>query len=78
MLTVDRSFLHSTLWHEDIHVRVLYITMVGLMNEDGVVEEVTLPQIARMAGLGIGECTTAMKRITDLYFDYLEPGWQKR
>lgn len=55
------SILHSTIWSEPDHVRILWITMLAMSNKHGEVES-SIPGLARMAGKSIEETEDAIQR----------------
>lgn len=55
------SILHSTIWSEPDHVRLVWITMLAMSNRYGDVEA-SVPGLARMAGKSIDETEDAIQR----------------
>lgn len=55
------SILHSTIWSEPDHVRIVWITMLAMSNRYGDVEA-SVPGLARMAGKSLDETEDAIAR----------------
>jgi len=55
------SILHSTIWSEPNHVRILWITMLAMANKDGDVAA-SVPGLAKMAGISLEETEDALAR----------------
>ena len=53
--------LDSTIWREDDKTRILWITMLAMANQHGVVE-CTIPGLADRARISIKECESALQR----------------
>lgn len=56
------SIVASTIWREDDKTRLVWITMLAMKNERHVVEA-SLPGLADMARVTIGECEAAVKKL---------------
>jgi hypothetical protein len=56
------SLIHSTIWREKDHVRLVWITMLAMVNRHGVVEA-SLPGVADAARVTIEECEEAIARL---------------
>jgi len=56
------SIITSTIWQEDNQTRILWITMLALSDPDGRVEG-SIPGLARMAGISITECQSALDKL---------------
>ncbi len=54
------SILASTIWGEDQATRIVWITMLAMADRDGVVSA-SVPGLAHMAQVGVGECRSALK-----------------
>lgn len=54
-----RSLIHSTVWRESNHVRCVWITMLAMVNRNGIVEA-SLPGLADAARVTIEECEEAL------------------
>jgi len=57
-----KSLITSTIWREDNCTRILWITMLAVSDADGNVEG-SIPGIAHLAGISIGECETSLKTL---------------
>lgn len=55
------SIIHSTIWSEPDHVRIVWITMLAMSNRYGDVDS-SIPGLARMAGKSIEETEDAINR----------------
>lgn len=53
------SIVHSTIWREANHVRIVWITMLALKDRDGVVEA-SVPGLADAARVTLSECKAAL------------------
>lgn len=53
------SIVHSTIWREPNHVRVVWVTMLALADRDGVVEA-SLPGLADASRVTLDECKEAL------------------
>lgn len=53
------SILDSTIWQEEDYVRITWITMLAMANNDGVVEA-SIPGLAKRAGVSIEQCLEAL------------------
>lgn len=53
--------LESTIWREDDKTRILWITMLAMANQHGIVES-TIPGLADRARITLDECETALER----------------
>lgn len=54
------SIVASTIWQESKETKVVWITMLAMKNRDQVVES-SIPGLAKMAGVTIPECESALK-----------------
>jgi hypothetical protein len=57
------SIVHSTVWREPDHVRIVWVTMLALSDADGYVGA-SLPGLADAARVPIGMCTEAIARLS--------------
>lgn len=55
------SILGSTIWREDPATKVVWITLLALADQDGIVES-SIPGLANYAGVGIAETETALQK----------------
>lgn len=58
------SLIHSTIWREPDHVRIVWMTMLAMADRDGVVEA-SVPGLADAARKSIPETEAALARLTD-------------
>lgn len=58
------SIVHSTIWQEPDHVRLVWVTMLAMANRDGVVEA-SVPGLARAAGESIEDTEDALRRFQE-------------
>jgi len=56
------SIVHSTIWREENHVRLVWITMLAMADKDGVVEA-SIPGLADAARVTLEECCEALERL---------------
>ncbi len=54
------SIIHSTVWQADLHVKVVWITLLAMADEDGNVWS-SIPGLAKAAGVSIEQCTEALR-----------------
>ena len=59
---IQSSILQSTIWREENHVRILWITILTLSDKNGVVEG-SIPGLADMARISIQECEDGLSRL---------------
>ncbi len=59
------SLIHSTIWREPDHVRLVWITMMAMVNRDGVVEA-SLPGLADAARVTIEQCEDALAKFHEV------------
>jgi hypothetical protein len=59
---IQSSILQSTIWREENHVRILWITMLTLSDKEGVVEG-SIPGLADIARITIEECKDGLNRL---------------
>jgi hypothetical protein len=62
------SIVTSTIWREPASTRLVWITMLALVNKDGVVEA-SVPGLAHVANVSLPDCETALMHLSqpDLY-----------
>lgn len=53
--------VHSTIWQEDHPTRVLWVTMLAMADQDGIVYA-TVPGLANIARITLGECERALRK----------------
>lgn len=53
------SIVHSTVWREPNHVRIVWVTMLALANKHGLVEA-SVPGLADAARVSLDECKAAL------------------
>ena len=53
------SIVHSTIWREPDHVRLVWITMLALARKDGIVDA-SLPGLADVARVSVADCEKAL------------------
>lgn len=53
------SLIHSTLWQEGLHVKVVWITMLAMADSNGEVYA-SIPGLAKAAGVSIPQCEEAL------------------
>jgi hypothetical protein len=58
------SLIHSTIWREPDHVRIVWMTMLAMADRDGVVEA-SVPGLADAARKSIPETEAALARLTE-------------
>jgi hypothetical protein len=55
------QILDSTVWREDDHARILWITMLAMADRDGIVQS-SIPGLADRARISIEHCEAGLKR----------------
>lgn len=55
------SILDSTIWLEDLHVKVVWITMLAMSDRDGIVEG-SIPGLAKRAGVAVPQCEESLDK----------------
>lgn len=53
------SLIHSTLWQEDLHIKVVWVTMLAMADSNGEVYA-SIPGLAKAAGVTIPQCEEAL------------------
>lgn len=56
------SIIHSTIWQQPAHVRLVWITMLAMKDAHGVVEA-SVPGLAKAAGYSVGETEQALAHL---------------
>ncbi len=56
------SIVHSTIWREADHIRLVWITMLAMKDKDGIIEA-SLPGLADCARVSIDECKEALEHL---------------
>jgi len=56
------SLIHSTVWREDDHVRLVWITMLAMADRDGLVEA-SIPGLAAAALVSLEQCESALEKL---------------
>lgn len=56
------SIVHSTIWREPNHIRLVWITMLALKDRDGIVEA-SIPGLADVARVSLEECEQALAKL---------------
>jgi hypothetical protein len=57
------TIVHSTVWREDMHVKVVWITMLALANRNGVVEA-SVPGLADASRVPLELCEQALEKLS--------------
>lgn len=57
------SIIYSTIWQEDYPTRILWITMLSIQDEDGLVEA-SVHGLANAANITIEECEASLNKLT--------------
>jgi hypothetical protein len=58
---LDHGIVRSTMWCEPYHARILWITMLALTDQDGIVEA-SVPGLAHTARITLEECEDGLAR----------------
>jgi hypothetical protein len=56
------TIVHSTVWREEMHVKVVWVTMLALANRNGIVE-VSVPGLADVSRVTVDQCREALIRL---------------
>jgi hypothetical protein len=56
------SLIHSTIWDEADHVRIVWVTMLALADRDGLVEA-SVPGLAKAARVALEACEEALAKL---------------
>lgn len=56
-----QSIVHSTVWQEEMHVKVVWVTMLALADRNGCVNA-SEPGLAKAAGVSLEQCLDALAR----------------
>lgn len=57
------SIVHSTIWREELHVKVVWVTMLAMATKKGVVEA-SLPGLADAARVTLRQCQEAISKLS--------------
>lgn len=57
------SIIHSTVWREPDHIRLVWITMLAMMDDNGFVDA-SIPGLADAARVNINQCVEALNRLS--------------
>jgi hypothetical protein len=57
------TIVHSTIWQEELHVKVVWITLLAMADRSGVVEA-SIPGLAKAAGVSLQECQDSLVRLS--------------
>lgn len=71
------SLIHSTIWREPDHVRVLWVTMLAMVNGDGVVEA-SVPGLADASRIDVTQCRHALGVLSSPDPDSRTPDFEGR
>jgi len=63
-IKLDKGIIHSTVWREPDHVRLVWLAMLIMAESDGVVTA-SLPGLADSARVPIDKCKDALDRLSD-------------
>ena len=81
------TIIHSTIWREEMHVKVVWITMLAMADRNGCVSA-SIPGLADAARVSLNECQDALRRLSgpDIYsrtkendgrrIEEIDGGWQ--
>jgi hypothetical protein len=56
------SIVHSTIWREEDHVRIVWVTMLALADKNGIVEA-SIPGLSDVSRVSIEHCTDALEHL---------------
>lgn len=56
------KIINSSIWEEPVHVRIVWITMLALADQDGIVEG-AVNGLARLSRVSLEECQEALERL---------------
>ncbi len=59
---LQSSIVHSTIWREPDHVRLMWITMLAICDKNGMVEA-SVPGLADVARVELTQCEDALQRL---------------
>ena len=57
-----QSIVHSTIWREPMHVKVVWVTMLAMADRDGGVS-LSIPGLADLSKVSLDECLDALERL---------------
>lgn len=55
------SIIHSTVWQTDLHIKVVWITMLAMADKDGQVWA-SVPGLSKAAGVSLDQCNEALRQ----------------
>jgi hypothetical protein len=58
------SIVHSTIWRDEMHVKIVWITMLALSNRNGDVLA-SIPGLADASRVSLDQCLDALKRLSE-------------
>lgn len=58
---IFESIIHSTIWQEEPHVKVVWITLLAMADSNGEVQS-SIPGLARASGVTIRQCEEAIQK----------------
>jgi hypothetical protein len=56
------SIVHSTIWREKDHIRIVWVTLLAMSDKDGVIEA-SVPGLADAARVSLSDCVEALERL---------------
>jgi hypothetical protein len=56
------SIVHSTIWREEDHVRIVWVTMLALADKNGIVEA-SIPGLSDVSRVSIEQCSDALDKL---------------
>jgi hypothetical protein len=71
------SLIHSTIWREADHIRIVWITMLAMADRDGVVEA-SVPGLADASRVTLGQCREALASLSSPDPDSRTPDFEGR
>ena len=57
-----QSIVHSTIWREPMHVKIVWVTMLAMADRDGGVS-LSIPGLADLSKVSLDECLDALERL---------------
>lgn len=57
------GLVHSTIWREAMHVKIVWITMLAIVDREGFVDA-SIPGLAHLAGVSLDECQEALDKLS--------------
>lgn len=55
------SIIHSTIWQDELHVKVVWITLLAMADSNGEVQA-SIPGLAKAAGVSVSQCEEALAK----------------